>query len=81
MEFKLGKVYSFENRLGKIITEQEEYIFNEDDLEVKNIKKGDIVKFRPETVNDINRAFFVTKVDEMIYNSQEGIKRVIKSGK
>ena len=81
MEFKLGKVYSFENRLGKIITEQEEYIFNEDDLEVKNIKKGDIVKFRPEIVNDINRAFFVTKVDEMIYNSQEGIKRVIKSGK
>ena len=81
MEFKLGKVYYFENRLGKIITDQEEYIFNEDDLEVKNIKKGDIVKFRPEIVNDINRAFFVTKVDEMIYNSQEGIKRVIKSGK
>ena len=79
MEFKLGKVYSYENKLGKIVTDTEEYIFNEDDLE-NQVVKGDIVQFRPEEINDIKRAFFVTKVDEL-QNNDKGIQKVINDGK
>lgn len=81
MEFKIGKVYSYDNKLGKIVTDNDEYLFNEDDIESESINKGDLVQFRPEVINDINRAFFVSKTNNINYNNDEVIKKVMKNGK
>ncbi len=63
MDFLIGKIYSYKNELGKILTTDDEYIFNVNDLENNTIKEGDIVQFRPEEVNGLNRAFFISKIN------------------
>ena len=65
VDFISGEIRSYENGVGKIISKEEEYIFNDDDLENGPIVIGDKVYFRPEEVNDIKGAFFVFKIDDM----------------
>ena len=61
MESKIGKIYdySLEKGYGIIVTNDINYVFLKKDLETTNIKKGDIVKFSGEVINNNNRAFFV----------------------
>ena len=48
VDFISGEIRSYENGVGKIISKEEEYIFNDDDLENGPIVIGDKVYFRPE---------------------------------
>ena len=64
INFTTGEVSSYTNDLGKIISNNEEYLFTPDDLENGPVKKGDQVSFRPETINEIKRAFFVFKEEK-----------------
>ena len=59
VKFISGEVSSFTNGFGKIISNNEEYIFNNNDLENGNVKKGDKVFFRSEIINNIKHAFFI----------------------
>lgn len=80
MEFKLGIVRNYDNDIGTIVTTSEEYIFNSDELENGEVEEGDVVLFRPEVVNGINRAFFVSKVKSK-EEEENKFQRVIKSAK
>lgn len=60
MEFKIGKVISFDNYVGEIKEENTKYIFL--DIDLKDIiKVNDTVSFNGETINNINKAFFIEK--------------------
>lgn len=76
MNFEIGKVIKYENKEGLILTKDgNKYLFLEKDLKTKiNIK--DLVIFRPEIVNDINRAFFVKNLK--IYMNKDNNKNNIK---
>jgi hypothetical protein len=61
----IGKVgaYNQDKGVGKIVTDNNTYLFLVDDLIDKDIKRGDFVKFRAEKVRDEYRAFFVSRYD------------------
>lgn len=61
MQCKIGKIIKYDDHVGTIITEEGKYIFKKQNAE-ENIKNGDIVKFRPETKNNRNEAFFIKKI-------------------
>ena len=61
MQCKIGRIIKYDNCTGTIITEEGQYIFKKQDAE-KEIKNGDLVKFRPETKNNQKMAFFVKRI-------------------
>ncbi len=75
----LGNV-PVELTVAAALLSSEEYIFNSNDLENGNVKEGDVVLFRPEVVNGINRAFFVSKVNSK-EEKENKFQRVIKNAK
>ena len=64
---KIGKIYGFDGEAGSIITKDDEYIFN-----LQNIKKPDtiqddtFVSFYPSTVNFGNETFKVAREIESL---------------
>ncbi len=81
MNFEIGKVVEYSNKEGKILTKEgQKYLFLEKDLKTDiNIK--DLVIFRPELVNDVNRAYFVRNLNKYLNNSnnKNNVKRYLKS--
>ncbi len=76
MNFEIGKVIKYENKEGLILTEDgNKYLFLEKDVKT-NINIKDLVIFRPEIINDTNRAFFVKNLK--IYMSKDNNKNNIK---
>ena len=63
--YKTGKVYVInqDEGAGYVIDGEKKYLFTITDsyTSFNELKKDDIVRFRAEQVNDIDRAFFVKK--------------------
>ena len=59
----IGKIIKmdFSTNVGEILTPSEKFIFTFD--ETDKLAVGDIVKFRAEKVQDISKAFFVSKLN------------------
>ncbi len=67
MDFKIGKIYSFNKTtgVGQIVTDEKIYMFTIDDLlvPIEELNDGDIVKFKGEKVYDkVDKAFFIKKL-------------------
>ena len=59
MIFEIGKVIEYNNKEGKILTSNKKiFLFLEKDLDTE-VKLNDLVIFRPEKYDDVNRAYFV----------------------
>lgn len=63
MSNKIGKVKFFDGEQGIIVTEDTKVLLLEENLVDKDIKEGDIVFFRNEVINNVDKAFFVRKYD------------------
>ena len=63
-KINVGKIRSFdeETGVGEIVTSSTTYMFTQDDMRTPGLEEGDYVKFRAELINNINKAFFVTKI-------------------
>ena len=62
----IGKIreIDYSKGVGKIVSVDKIYQFTVNDSSVFNdLKVGDLVRFRSEQVNNVNKAFFVNKVD------------------
>ena len=61
----IGRIREYDEKsgIGEIISLQNSYMFLIDDLCYNDASKGDLVKFRAEKVNDINKAFFIRKFE------------------
>lgn len=74
---KIGKIYGFDGEAGSIITRDDEYIFN-----LQNIKKPDtiqddtFVSFYPSTVKFGNETFKVAREIESL--SKDDVKTLQK---
>lgn len=55
---KEGKVINYDGFVGEIESQEEKYLFLNDDLQT-DINVGDIVTFNGEEVHDFKRAYFV----------------------
>jgi len=67
MEYDIGKIRNFDivKGYGDIVSNNDVYTFLVKDLDSKDrIKNGDLVSFRKEKINNINRAFFINKIDK-----------------
>lgn len=62
MASKIGKVVEFDNYVGEIVDADDRYMFIDTDL-LNPVQIGDYVSFKSEKMGDINRAFFVEKLD------------------
>lgn len=62
---KIGRVKELNKGfgVGKIVAVDDTYLFTINDFK-EEINIGDIVKFRAETINKENRAYFVSKIDQ-----------------
>lgn len=81
MNFNIGKIIKYEDKQGLILTESgDKYLFLDSDLKHK-IQLNDLVIFRPEKVNNVDRAFFVNKINDYlnINNNKNNIKKYFKS--
>lgn len=81
MYFYIGKVIKYYNKEGTILTEDgQKYLFLEKDL-VTSIKKNDTVIFRPEIVENTNRAYFVSNLNIYLEkdNNKNNLKEYIKN--
>lgn len=60
----IGKIRTYDNNtgLGEIVSSNGVFMFTFNDLKYSDIKPGDVVKFRAERVHDVNRAFFVNRI-------------------
>lgn len=61
MLYKIGRVKDYNGIKGNIITKDDNYFFLDVDTN-NDINIGDLVRFRPENVQNENRAFFVKKL-------------------
>ena len=63
--YKTGKVYDIkkDEGVGYVVDGEKEYLFTANDIhsDFDNLEKEDIVRFRAEIIDDVNRAFFVKK--------------------
>ena len=63
---KTGKILLIkkEEGIGYVVDGEKEYLFtlNDTNTDFTNLEKEDLVRFRAELVNDIDRAFFVKKL-------------------
>jgi len=81
MNFNIGKIISYNDKQGLILTDNgEKYLFLESDLN-QQININDLVFFRPESINNIKRAFFINKINDYlnIKNNKKNIKKYLKS--
>lgn len=60
----LGLVKSFDGFSGVISSSGGEYIFLKEDV-LDEIKEGDLVLFKGETIHDIKKAFFIKKKSDI----------------
>lgn len=64
--YKTGKILLIkkEEGIGYVVDGEKEYLFtlNDTNTDFTNLEKEDLVRFRAELVNNIDRAFFVKKV-------------------
>ena len=64
--YKTGKILLIkkEEGIGYVVDGEKEYLFtlNDTNTDFNNLEKEDLVRFRAELVNNIDRAFFVKKV-------------------
>ena len=76
-ELQIGKVISFDESVGKIISETGEYLFLQEDIEEDFlIRRGRMVAFRGELVYGTKRAFFVRGAENVLMGK---VKKEYKS--
>ena len=62
---KIGKIKKYDNGVGEIVTENDQYLFTFEDIDDgEQYEVNDIVIFRGEKEDKINRAFFVKKYNK-----------------
>lgn len=60
---KIGRVRSYDNSVGEIVTLDEKYIFTKDSIaETEELSTNDMVVFRGEEIQGMKRAFFIRRV-------------------
>ena len=62
---KQGKVVEFDNYIGYITDDENEYMFLDFDLS-EPINIGDIVIFKAEKIGEVYRAFFIEKSKDLV---------------
>ena len=77
MQFEIGKIHDYDNYSGKIVSSSGVYMFLHHDIKNEDIKEGDIVIFRPEKINNENRAFSIKKLENILVNTKER-KKILK---
>ena len=68
---KEGKVINYDGFVGEIESENENYIFLNDDL-LCSIQIGDLVTFKGEEKQDLKRAYFIKKKNDVKDKYYEG---------
>ena len=73
MQFEVGKIINYDNNVGEILAyNREKYLFiNEDLQEEYNCLMDKVVIFRPEKINDQNRAFYIHNIENILINKKE----------
>lgn len=78
MNYRIGKVVSFDKYVGEIVDEDAKYLFLDTDLK-DLVKVGDIVVFSYEKIGDENRAFFIEKFYDILNNNENFKQKIIKN--
>ena len=78
MNYKIGKVVSFDKYVGEIVDEDAKYLFLDTDLK-DLVRVGDIVAFSYEKIGDENRAFFIEKFYDILNNNENFKQKIIKN--
>lgn len=78
MNYKIGKVVSFDKYVGEIVDEDAKYLFLDTDLK-DLVRVGDIVVFSYEKIGDENRAFFIEKFYDILNNNENFKQKIIKN--
>ena len=81
----VGKIRTIDYTLGvgEIVTPDGNYMFTIDDISTEEeLQVGDMVKFRAENIHDIQKAYFVNKINKEYkinrYNDSETKKQLLK---
>lgn len=76
--FDIGKIRSYDNFVGEIVSQKGTYMFTNKDLSTEEeININDTVIFRGENVQNIKKAFFIRKID-LTKNLNSEIEQKIK---
>lgn len=78
MNYKIGKVVSFDKYVGEIVDEDAKYLFLDTDLK-DLVRVGDIVVFSYEKIGDENRAFFIENFYDILNNNENFKQKIIKN--
>ena len=78
MNYKIGKVVSFDKYVGEIVDEDAKYLFLDTDLK-DLVRVGDIVVFSYEKIGDENRNFFIEKFYDILNNNENFKQKIIKN--
>jgi hypothetical protein len=81
----LGKIRTIDYMLGvgEVVTSDGDFMFTIDDISTKEeLHPGDLVKFRGEKIHDIQKAYFVSKINKGYkinrFNDTEQKKQLLK---
>jgi len=67
--FKYGKINNYDGLTGEIVSEDNIYYFNKNDLlNFEEIKNNDFVRFNSKTEDYFPQAYYITK--QLIYKSK-----------
>ncbi len=75
MEYEIGKIVEFDGHCGRVVSDQDEYFFTEEDIEDSTIALGRYVVFRPEEIQGKKRAFFVHGAEQVLNQKQKIMNR------
>ena len=78
MNYKIGKVVSFDKYVGEIVDGDAKYLFLDTDLK-DLVRVGDIVVFSYEKIGGENRAFFIEKFYDILNNNENFKQKIIKN--
>lgn len=82
----IGKVRTYENSAGEIVSNDGTYLFTEDSISSnEEISLNDMVLFRGEEIHGIKKAFFIRKLEptidlnDQVYQKTKGLKQSKKN--
>lgn len=62
-KYNIGKIKSYDNFVGEIVAKDGTYIFTSYEVLEEPINPNDMVIFRGEQIQNINKAFFIKRIN------------------
>lgn len=75
--YTIGKVRTFDNYVGEIISQDDVYLFIAENISSpEKIAANDMVLFRGEEINNVKTAFFIKKLNHNLDLEEEVYRKV-----